>query len=87
MHFSGPRPPKHLPEPYVYKGFCPGAAKVNSGAQKRISGARNAKNGGIPPFFGDYWAFSRNGTVPLENGPLNHWFAQGSGKAENDDFS
>ena len=50
-HLSGPRPPKHLPEPYAYKGFCAGGPKVHSGARKCIFGARNAKNGGFPPFF------------------------------------
>ena len=87
MHFSGPRPPKHLPEPYGYKGFCAGGPKVHSGAQKCTFGARNAKKGGIPPFLGKWTGNVENRPVTLKNGPLNHWFAQGSGKAEDDDFS
>ena len=40
VHFSGFGPPKHLPNAYVYKGFCAGGPKVAFGA----NGQKNDKN-------------------------------------------
>ena len=55
VHFSGPGPPKNLPERCVYKGFYAGAAKVPFWTKKSTFWPRNAKNRGIPGFLAK-WA-------------------------------